>query len=472
MCQITFPLPQRQHLVGMVSRAALSQILYIIILIIIPLFFHDPLFHVLDLLLFNLKRSHLITFLCGLFVIPALKYLVSRTFRVGDEETEEGGTRHSVYGLQHGRLHVQLPMPMWMNMGYWAARPSHELRYRTPEDEFELQFPLGERDTRDSDDHGTNESLQTPKTLAIASRALLNEVFKTAGFSRRKESSEVRRMKNTIIKGQTLLDTNREFVRSKAILDLGFGCGDQTVYLMSPNAIRKSDKEWYDLRDNVPRLDTYVGITRDEKQFHYAEERVRELRDSSSFSSAGEYKQNRQKITLFCADAANPEQWNNELKEHLLESLGRTDEPWVLALDTLYHFSPSRWPIISYSCRTLNASFMAFDLCLADHISIPNLFLLRILTKLMGAPWANFVTQDEYREKLVEAGYQDITIKDISEHVFAGLATFLKEQDRTLRVIGYGLGPFHLARWMFGWWAQTGIIRGVIVVAKRKSFHK
>jgi hypothetical protein len=27
----------------------------------------------------------------------------------------------SVYGLQHGRLHLQTPTPMWMNMGYWKV---------------------------------------------------------------------------------------------------------------------------------------------------------------------------------------------------------------------------------------------------------------------------------------------------------------------------------------------------------------
>ena len=29
--------------------------------------------------------------------------------------------RESVYGLQHGKLHLDVQVPMWMNMGYWKV---------------------------------------------------------------------------------------------------------------------------------------------------------------------------------------------------------------------------------------------------------------------------------------------------------------------------------------------------------------
>jgi hypothetical protein len=32
------------------------------------------------------------------------------------------GKKKSLYGLQHGRLHLDAQVPMWMNMGYWKAR--------------------------------------------------------------------------------------------------------------------------------------------------------------------------------------------------------------------------------------------------------------------------------------------------------------------------------------------------------------
>jgi hypothetical protein len=32
------------------------------------------------------------------------------------------GKKKSLYGLQHGRLHLDAQVPMWMNMGYWKVR--------------------------------------------------------------------------------------------------------------------------------------------------------------------------------------------------------------------------------------------------------------------------------------------------------------------------------------------------------------
>lgn len=289
-------------------------------------------------------------------------------------------------------------------------------------------------------------------TLATASRALLSEVLKTAGFESNRQSAG----------DLTITDGSR------CLIDLGVGCGDQTVYLMSPQAIRKSDELWWGFKSYKTCFESYIGLTLDPKQFQYALERVQELhRAPVILQSFGNHRTGIQNTKLFCIDAARPDKWDHELKKHIHTAVTEADESWVLALDTLYHFSPSRWPIITYVSNTLEASFMAFDLCLADHVSFPQFVLLRILTSLMGAPWANFVTQDEYHRKLVEAGYHDITMRDITDHVFAPLNAFLEDQDRTLRVIGYSLGPFHAAKWMFGWWARTGIIKGVIVVARR-----
>jgi hypothetical protein len=276
-------------------------------------------------------------------------------------------------------------------------------------------------------------------------------VLKTAGFSYKRDNT----------------DDPRGIRPSRSLLDLGFGCGDQSIYLMSQVPGQESDAGWWDHRSRVPRFDSYTGITLDYRQFIYAEDRIKKLQ--------GKYIQNRkldervsgiQNTRLFCADAANPDSWNDDLKSRILLTSVAVKEYWVLGLDMLYHLSPSRWRIIDYSSRTLNASFMAFDLCIASDISASNKLVLRLLTALMGAPWDNFVTQGQYRTKLVEAGYRDITIRDVSEHVFAPLVNFLNEQDQMLRTIGYGLGPFHVARWMFTWWARTGVIRGVIVVAK------
>ena len=137
-------------------------------------------------------------------------------------------------------------------------------------------------------------------------------------------------------------------------------------------------------------------------------------------------------------------------------------------MDTAYHFSPSRWPIIEHAYSELEANYMGFDLCLSPTATWTQKTMLRLLTALMGAPWANFSTPQEYRSKLEHVGYKSeaIPITDISEHVFAPLALFLTEQDSRLKMVGLGIGRFGVAKTMFSWWGRTGVMRGVIVVAK------
>ncbi|KAI8935410.1 hypothetical protein NX059_007990 [Plenodomus lindquistii] len=307
----------------------------------------------------------------------------------------------TMYGLQHGRLHLQTQTPMWMNMGYWKEPTAST-------------------------------------SLSIACRDLLTAILAEAGLSRKLDKTE----------------KEKGLRRTKCLIDLGVGCGDQSIYLMSDAPLRPSDGTWWDNREHCVEFDQYIGITNDRTQAQYASERLAEL-------------QNR-KTLLFCADAAKPESWDMQLQNSIQRSKTETSEHWVLALDTAYHFAPSRWHLIKYIHQDLNASFMAFDLCISPNATPFERFKLRVLTAFMKAPWANFTTPLEYRAKLVEIGYQssDISITDVSEHVFTPLSNFLDGQDRRLAVLGLGLGALGVAKKMFAWWGRTGIVRGVIVVAR------
>ncbi|KAJ8113493.1 hypothetical protein OPT61_g4390 [Boeremia exigua] len=307
--------------------------------------------------------------------------------------------KKSVYGLQHARLHLDTQVPMWMNMGYWKKNPEHTSR---------------------------------SKSLAEACRDLLNLVLAEAELSSDVQSH-----------------------RSRSLIDVGFGCGEQTIHLMSEQPVRPSDKLWWDDQHHKVHFDQYVGVTQDESQCQYAQKRVDELEKAN--------------IRLFCADASKPASWNEELLKAVQTASSKSQETWLLALDTAYHFSPSRWVLIECMFERFEASYMAFDLCISPQATTLQKLCLRALTTLMGAPWTNFVTPAAYRQKLVEIGYanDDIKITDISEHVFAPLAKYMDDQDRTLKTIGLGLGSFRAAKQLFGWWGRTGIIRGVVVVARR-----
>jgi hypothetical protein len=119
---------------------------------------------------------------------------------------------------------------------------------------------------------------------------------------------------------------------------------------------------------------------------------------------------------------------------------------------------------------------MAFDLLLPDTTSRDYpIFLQKLLLWVVASgsstPFCNFLTKDQYRKQLINAGYEadEIIIRDVSERVFSGLAKFLGEQDGKLRALGLGgIGAFHVAKWVFRWWGRSGIVRGCIVVARKK----
>lgn len=112
---------------------------------------------------------------------------------------------------------------------------------------------------------------------------------------------------------------------------------------------------------------------------------------------------------------------------------------------------------------------MAFDLILSDSASLIDRLLLRIVCRMAFTPFSNFVTKAEYEKMLVNAGYsrEDITFRDVSEHVFPGVAAYMQRRDKELKKFGLGLGKFKAAGRVFDWWARSGVVRGVIVVAKR-----
>jgi hypothetical protein len=327
------------------------------------------------------------------------------------------GEKKSIYRLQHGRLHLQASTPMWMNMGYWPKES------------------------------------ETPVTLAVACRYLLEAVLSEAGFS--SDTGKV--------------DIEDDTRRTICLIDLGFGCGDQTMYLMSEAPVRPCDRDWWDERQKRVIFDRYVGITKDVVQARYASERVEELGAKERSDSRSKSASKTPIISLFCADAAIPTSWNEQIKGCIDRAVEETQEHWVLALDTAYHFSPSRWPLVTYTCSSLDASFMAFDVCISPTATVTQRLVLRLLTALMGAPWANFVTPNDYRRKLVECGYSEdsISIKDVSHRVFTPLSRYLVEQDARLQTMGLSIGSFRVARSLFAWWGRTGVVRGVIVVARR-----
>src|SRR4051812_4233720 len=189
------------------------------------------------------------------------------------------------------------------------------------------------------------------------------------------------------------------------VIDLGFGCGDQSVYLTQlPHEMRRTGDSTIN-PSKLYLLDSYVGLTIVPSQFRFANKRL--------YSSSNT---NGSRVKLFCADAAKPSSWTRDIHEAATDTPTEEDgagvtpktpsqATWVLALDTLYHFIPSRKPIFRHTFKELNASIMAFDLLLSDNPSIWDLILLRLVCFFAATPYSNFLTIAEYRNQLLAAGY-------------------------------------------------------------------
>ncbi|KAI1913327.1 hypothetical protein LOZ61_002863 [Ophidiomyces ophidiicola] len=264
----------------------------------------------------------------------------------------------------------------------------------------------------------------------------------------------------------------------RVLLDLGYGCGEQTLYLTRMAALRASSRETKTLL-----FQHYIGITLDRTQYEFAKSR---LKTSEYIEPTQTKLQSPKAPQLFCGDAGRPSSWPQELQqavslafatERSQGSLSPIDtERYVLALDSAYHFQPSRREILNYSHCVLQAHFIAFDIFLAPPScslrSVFNGVLLRLLTPALSAPFSNFMTMSAYKRELQEAGYavENITIEDITEDVFPGLAGFLERRDQELAEFGLaGFSKWRMSGWIFKWLSFGDALKAGIVIAKWKG---
>lgn len=253
--------------------------------------------------------------------------------------------------------------------------------------------------------------------------------------------------------------SNKDVVKTLSIIDLGFGCGDQCLYIKDVLDNQRQRK----IGDRRRLLKAYVGITLETPHFSITQERLG-LKQSNTNTG----------IEIYCADAGRPASWTSEIRYAVSLACRTNDgkgdhENWLLGLDTLIHFQPSRWPVIEYAKGNLDASLMAYDLCIAENLSLWQRIILRLMAFFGQSPFANWVTIQEYRERLVAVGYarERIEIRDISEHVFGPLAGFLRKREVELERYGLSIGRFRYAAGMFAWWARTGVVKGCIIIARK-----
>ncbi|EEH11476.1 conserved hypothetical protein [Histoplasma capsulatum G186AR] len=404
----------------------------------------------------------LTTFLLGLTAAPFLRSLLagivariasrllgssaSKEGIIGAHAVKEG---HGLYSLDHGVLNLPslTPTEMWMNMGYWKNTASFPEACRALLDKILQTAGL---DVVSTIIAVSDDSADATATGVDYQSRTNSQV--TLGFSRGE--------------GERGKRTSRNGVK-RVILDVGFGCGEQTLYLMRKKATvhvapgggdadqagfitsdgddnKKSCGAQNKTNDNgkttesTPLFQHYVGITIEKMQCAFALSRVEKAARNCNSSvrengpskdwSAIQWQSTSRVVELFCGDAAKPHAWSEEIQRSISTAFGegryakeggevgvkRAEERYVLGLDTLYHFSPSRKELFEYSHFTLQATILAFDLFLPpkppsspplDKVKRSlNMFALRCLAPALSAPFSNFVTMAEYKQLLEKAG--------------------------------------------------------------------
>lgn len=281
----------------------------------------------------------------------------------------------------------------------------------------------------------------------------------------------------SLVEGEGKGKESSKYIR---LIDVGFGCGDQSLYLTRKLHRRKIQEDPSSINDGEhnmtesneefrPLFDSYVGINITPSQVETARKRLFTAAEGEgTFSSTP-------KVDVFAADAGDPASWDTEIREAIYYPGAGPDDTkpetqtWLLALDTLYHLKPSRMSLFQCAYQDMQASIMAFDLLLSDSASYWDKFYLRLICLVAGMPYSNFMTTSEYKAMLALAGYEEdsIEMQDISEHVFTGIADFIRTKEADLGRYGMTVGKFKGPASIFDWWGRSGVVRGCVIVAHR-----
>ncbi|OAX83157.1 hypothetical protein ACJ72_02481 [Emergomyces africanus] len=445
----------------------------------------------------------LITFILGVLTtpvfIPLLAGIVTRLCRPFKGRDAAKADEHGLYSLDHGVLNLPslTPDEMWMNMGYWKSTTSFPGACRALLDKI-LQ-------TAELDVDSTAIAVNAESPIVSSTGVDYPSRTNTQSASKPKRGKRSRYTK-------------------RVILDVGFGCGEQTLYLMRKKVAARVNRrdndsknddndenlscittpagsEVRDSPESVPLFQHYIGITVEKMQCEFAQSRIAKAARNRIDPVSGDrlsqtWDMMGGVVELFCADAAKPYAWSDEIQQSVSTAFGKgkyaeeegglggkpAEERYVLGLDTLYHFSPSREELFEYSHSTLQATLLAFDLFLPakppSSSSFDNVkgslytFALRCLTPALSAPFSNFVTMAQYKSLLEKAGYgvDDIAIEDITEDVFPGLANFFEKRIQDMTALGLkGFTKWRISGWLFRWLAGGQVLRAGVVVARWKG---
>lgn len=181
-----------------------------------------------------------------------------------------------------------------------------------------------------------------------------------------------------------------ELKNSDDVVDIGFGCGDQLLLWL--NEFQVADLS---------------GLNLSRSQTRHAREKL----------SAHGYDHIADK--LYCGDIQAP-------PDPVCERIKGASV--ILALDCAYHF-PNRAELFQFIARQSppHCRFAYTDIVLARKPGLFENLLLRIMLKLSRIPHDNVMQEQAYRTQLNAAGWHQVSMRDLTDHVFLPFAAWLKQ---------------------------------------------
>ncbi|CAO1649193.1 SAM-dependent methyltransferase [Parasphingorhabdus sp. NYA22] len=221
--------------------------------------------------------------------------------------------------------------------------------------------------------------------------------------------------------------------RQSVVFDAGFGCGDQLLLWLEHFRVARVRGA------NLSRIQTAYARTKLAK---------------AGFSAAA--------TAIVQGDINDPEVWR--------ATLDRNKPSHVLALDCAYHF-PDRVAFIALAHKNLApAGRLALtDFMLSDQHRTGSFThrLLRWMLKRSHIAEANIVRRDLYLSQLQEAGFGEVRIVDISEHVMPGFARFIRTFRGSGKLGGSGPLKYAVTGRFLQWAHRRSILRYCLISATK-----
>ncbi|TFK41100.1 S-adenosyl-L-methionine-dependent methyltransferase [Crucibulum laeve] len=186
-----------------------------------------------------------------------------------------------------------------------------------------------------------------------------------------------------------------------AILDVGHGTGQSLILLLS--------------EPTIPRPSSLTGITSLPAHQQRSEERIARLRANRKELSDIQ-------IRFYAGDAV----CSQVNVDHPLHPSSPKIFDVIMALDCAMHFN-TRKVFLSQSFQKLapEGRIALADICIAQDELKKDRIAHFMMSFLRMIPKQNMISREDYKRDMLAIGYVDVTVEDITDHVFPGFVRFL-----------------------------------------------